>query len=60
LLGWGIDPYVGKKIPEEIKNKIGLALRGRSKPPRTENHNKNASEAMKKWWEKKKNEINIL
>jgi group I intron endonuclease len=35
---------------EETKKKIGDANRGKPKPPRTEEHLRNASIAKKKWW----------
>lgn len=40
-------PLVGFKHSEESRRKISIALKGRKKPPRTEEHNKHAREAHK-------------
>jgi len=43
------------KPSDETKQKISEANRGKKKPPRSEQHKKNASEAAKRAWQKRKN-----
>lgn len=45
---------LGKKLSEQAKEKISNALRGKSKPPRTEEYKQAQSRRIKDWWAERK------
>lgn len=48
----------GQKLSEETKRKISESCKGKKKPPRSEEHRRKLSEAMKAYLAKKKNSQN--
>ena len=49
-----IKGMLGKKMSDASKEKISQALKGKPKPPRSEEYKKAQSERVKKWWEARK------